>query len=86
MNAALNSSNSPSINQTMDGMRVLFDKSPIPLIADESCVEEQDVEKCHGLISWRKYKTYKMQRAYTSTPHDRNRQETGNESHGRQHE
>jgi L-Ala-D/L-Glu epimerase len=32
------------------GMRVLFEKSPIPLIADESCVFEQDVEKCHGLF------------------------------------
>ena len=31
-------------------MRVLFEKSPIPLIADESCVNEQDVEKCHGLF------------------------------------
>jgi L-Ala-D/L-Glu epimerase len=34
----------------LEGMRVLFEKSPIPLIADESCVSEQDVEKCHGLF------------------------------------
>lgn len=33
-----------------EGMRTLFDKSPIPLIADESCVGEDDVEKCHGLF------------------------------------
>ncbi len=33
-----------------DGMRVLFEKSPLPLIADESCVTEQDVEKLHGLF------------------------------------
>jgi L-alanine-DL-glutamate epimerase-like enolase superfamily enzyme len=33
-----------------EGMRQLFEKSPIPLIADESCVTEQDVEKCHGLF------------------------------------
>jgi L-alanine-DL-glutamate epimerase-like enolase superfamily enzyme len=33
-----------------EGMRVLFEKSPLPLIADESCVYEQDVEKCHGLF------------------------------------
>jgi L-alanine-DL-glutamate epimerase-like enolase superfamily enzyme len=31
-------------------MRVLYEKSPIPLIADESCVSEQDVEKCHGFF------------------------------------
>ena len=34
----------------MEGMRILFEKSPIPLIADESCVFEQDVEKCHGFF------------------------------------
>ncbi len=32
------------------GMKILFEKSPIPLIADESCVTEKDVEKCHGLF------------------------------------
>jgi L-alanine-DL-glutamate epimerase-like enolase superfamily enzyme len=31
-----------------EGMQVLFERSPIPLIADESCVFEQDVEKCRG--------------------------------------
>jgi len=29
-----------------DGMKWLFDRSPLPLIADESCVFESDVEKC----------------------------------------
>jgi len=33
-----------------DGMRVLYQQSPIPLIADESCVSEQDVDQCHGLF------------------------------------
>jgi L-alanine-DL-glutamate epimerase-like enolase superfamily enzyme len=36
-----------------DGMAVLYRVSPIPLIADESCVSEADVEKCsehfHGI-------------------------------------
>jgi L-alanine-DL-glutamate epimerase-like enolase superfamily enzyme len=32
------------------GMRVLYEKSQIPLIADESCVSESDVEKCNGLF------------------------------------
>ncbi len=27
-----------------------MEKSPIPLIADESCVSEKDVEKCQGLF------------------------------------
>jgi L-Ala-D/L-Glu epimerase len=31
-----------------EGMKKLFQFSPIPLIADESCVVEQDVEKCIG--------------------------------------
>ncbi|MFZ1371757.1 MAG: dipeptide epimerase [Ferruginibacter sp.] len=30
------------------GMKILFERSPLPLLADESCVVEQDVEKCHG--------------------------------------
>lgn len=29
-------------------MKILFENSPLPLIADESCVREEDVEKCHG--------------------------------------
>ncbi|MFI5193937.1 MAG: dipeptide epimerase [Chitinophagales bacterium] len=40
----------PLAKEDRDGMCVLFDKSPIPLIADESCVFEQDVEKCQGLF------------------------------------
>jgi L-alanine-DL-glutamate epimerase-like enolase superfamily enzyme len=40
----------PLEKSDLAGMRVLFEKSAIPLIADESCVVEQDVEKCHGLF------------------------------------
>jgi L-alanine-DL-glutamate epimerase-like enolase superfamily enzyme len=40
----------PLAKENSDGMKVLFEKSPIPLIADESCVFEKDVEKCHGLF------------------------------------
>ena len=29
-------------------MKILFNKSPLPLFADESCVLEHDVEKCHN--------------------------------------
>ena len=29
-------------------MKKLYDLSPLPLIADEACVLEQDVEKCAG--------------------------------------
>lgn len=43
----------PLAKDDWDGMRVLFDKSALPLIADESCVAETDVEKCfnhfHGI-------------------------------------
>jgi L-alanine-DL-glutamate epimerase-like enolase superfamily enzyme len=40
----------PLAKEDLTGMRVLFEKSTIPLIADESCVSEQDIEKCHGLF------------------------------------
>ncbi|MGN6418952.1 MAG: dipeptide epimerase [Pseudobacter sp.] len=38
----------PLAKDNWEGMKQLFDASPIPLIADESCVIEHDVEKCHG--------------------------------------
>jgi L-alanine-DL-glutamate epimerase-like enolase superfamily enzyme len=31
-----------------EGMKILYERSEIPLIADESCVTEHDVEKCQG--------------------------------------
>lgn len=31
-----------------EGMKILYEKSPLPLIADEACVLEGDVEKCQG--------------------------------------
>ena len=38
----------PLAKDNWDGMKILFEKSTIPLIADESCVLEHDVEKCAG--------------------------------------
>ena len=38
----------PLAKDNWEGMNILFQKSPIPLIADESCVLENDVEKCKG--------------------------------------
>jgi L-alanine-DL-glutamate epimerase-like enolase superfamily enzyme len=38
----------PLAKDNWEGMKFLFKNSPLPLIADESCVSEQDVEKCHG--------------------------------------
>ena len=38
----------PLAKDNWDGMKVLFERSPIPLYADEACVSEHDVEKCHG--------------------------------------
>jgi L-Ala-D/L-Glu epimerase len=40
----------PLAKENLEGMRILYEKSPIPLIADESCVFEPDVEKCQGLF------------------------------------
>ena len=43
----------PLAKDDWDEMRLLFKESPLPLFADESCVLEQDVEKCkdhfHGI-------------------------------------
>jgi len=37
----------PLAKDNWDGMKVLFTESPLPLFADESCVFENDVEKCY---------------------------------------
>jgi L-alanine-DL-glutamate epimerase-like enolase superfamily enzyme len=43
----------PLAKDNWEGMKILYQNSPIPLIADESCVFEHDVEKCvehfHGI-------------------------------------
>lgn len=43
----------PLAKDNWEGMKILYAESPLPLIADESCVYEQDVEKCmrhfHGI-------------------------------------
>lgn len=43
----------PLAKDDWEGMQFLFEHSPLPLIADESCVAENDVEKCknhfHGI-------------------------------------
>lgn len=43
----------PLAKDNWDEMKILFEKSVLPLIADESCVKEQDVKKCaahfHGI-------------------------------------
>ncbi|HEU5051796.1 MAG TPA: dipeptide epimerase [Hanamia sp.] len=38
----------PLAKDDWDGMKFLYENSPLPLIADESCVFESDVEKCKG--------------------------------------
>ena len=38
----------PLAKDNWEGMKILFERSKLPLFADESCVFEQDVEKCHG--------------------------------------
>jgi L-alanine-DL-glutamate epimerase and related enzymes of enolase superfamily len=37
----------PLAKENLEGMKYLYDRSPLPLIADESCIAENDVEKCH---------------------------------------
>ena len=38
----------PLAKDNWEGMKILYERSPLPLFADESCVSESDVEKCHG--------------------------------------
>jgi L-alanine-DL-glutamate epimerase-like enolase superfamily enzyme len=38
----------PLAKDNWEGMKKLFEASTVPLIADESCVVEQDVERCQG--------------------------------------
>jgi L-alanine-DL-glutamate epimerase-like enolase superfamily enzyme len=38
----------PLAKEDWGGMKELYEKSPLPLFADESCVKENDVEKCVG--------------------------------------
>jgi len=37
----------PLEKNNWEGMKILFENSDLPLFADESCVQESDVEKCH---------------------------------------
>jgi len=37
----------PLAKDNWEGMKTLYQQSPLPLLADESCVSEHDVEKCH---------------------------------------
>jgi L-alanine-DL-glutamate epimerase-like enolase superfamily enzyme len=43
----------PLAKNDWEGMKTLFERSPLPLYADESCVAESDVDKCkdhfHGI-------------------------------------
>ncbi len=38
----------PLAKDDWEGMKVLYAQSPLPLLADEACVYEQDVERCAG--------------------------------------
>jgi L-alanine-DL-glutamate epimerase-like enolase superfamily enzyme len=38
----------PLAKDDWEGMKILYERSGLPLIADESCVREGDVEKCAG--------------------------------------
>ena len=40
----------PLAKDNWEGMRILFEQSPLPLFADESSVFENDVEKCSGFF------------------------------------
>ena len=37
----------PLAKDNWEGMKILYEHSPLPLFADESCVKEEDVLRCH---------------------------------------
>jgi L-alanine-DL-glutamate epimerase-like enolase superfamily enzyme len=40
----------PLAKDNWEGMKILYENSPLPLFADESCALELDVEKCQGFF------------------------------------
>ena len=38
----------PLAKDNWEGMKLLYEQSPLPLFADESCIAEADVKKCRG--------------------------------------
>ena len=40
----------PLARDNWAGMKILYERSPLPLFADESCALEHEVEKCHGFF------------------------------------
>jgi len=38
----------PLAKDNWEGMKILYRESPLPLMADESCVRKEDVDACHG--------------------------------------
>jgi L-alanine-DL-glutamate epimerase-like enolase superfamily enzyme len=40
----------PLDKDDLEGMKEVFKHSKLPVIADESCITESDVKKCHGLF------------------------------------
>ena len=40
----------PLAKDNWDGMKILYEKSTLPLMADEACVKESDVGKCKGFF------------------------------------
>lgn len=37
----------PLAKDNWEGMKILYDQTPLPIFADESCVREIDVDRCH---------------------------------------
>ena len=49
----------PLAKDDWEGMKILYERSPLPLFADEACVFENDVEKCsEQLTIWEKQTGY----------------------------
>ena len=70
----------------IEEMPQLFRESALPLIADESCIVEEDVAQCAAQVSWCEHQAHQMRRPDACAAHDRRSSAARVESHGRLHD
>jgi L-alanine-DL-glutamate epimerase-like enolase superfamily enzyme len=68
----------PLAKDNWDGMKVLYKESSLSLFADESCVFENDVEKCFEHFHGINIKLTKLQRHNSGFTNDKKKQEVLN--------
>ena len=69
-----------------DDMKRVFAESALPVIADESCQREPDVDRCAGSLPRHQREARQVRRPDAGPAHDRPRPRAGAEDHGRLHD